>query len=270
MYDFGAEEALITTEESWGHDITLIIDTDAAPEGAPSEITGEITAFFRDFDNRVGIALLYQEDEDFDTVGIPVDVVKGYRIADLPDAWSEEDRAHLDGGRADFIEMVKEDVSWLMRETNTCLSDACFTDCEETIPTWENLKRLETWQRACPGIRRWYENPEVFLIVGVAATLDLDTRSRADRLLGALEDLRYSSGDLDIATALAQVPADVEGLGLAARAVTYSGIQPMRSIVFSMLAAGGSFGPETAAALAAIEEGFRDLYVRRNRSGLFH
>ena len=46
MYDFGAEKELITTEESWGHDITLIIDTDTTPKGSPSEITGEITGFF--------------------------------------------------------------------------------------------------------------------------------------------------------------------------------------------------------------------------------
>lgn len=194
----------------------------------------------------------------------------GYRIADLPENWSEEDRVHLDGERADFIGMVKEDVSWLMRETNPCLSDACFTDCEETVPNFADLKRLETWQRACPEIRRWYESPEIFLIVGVAATLDLDTASRADRLLEALEDLRHLSGEPDIATALAQVPADVEGLGLAARAVTYSGIHPMRGILFSLLAAGGDFSPKTAVAMKAIEEGFHDRHARRNRSGVFH
>lgn len=270
MYDFGAEKALITTEESWGHDITLVIDADASPKGSPSEVTGEITGFFRDFDNRAGIFLLHEEDEELHTLEIPVDAVMGYRIAELPEHWSEEDRPHLEGERADFLDMVEEDVSWLMKEAGSGLSDACFTDCEETFPTWADFKRMETWQRACPEIRRWYESPELFLIVSVAATLDLDTDTRADRLLGALGDLSSASGDPDAAAALARVPADVEGLRLAARAVTYAGIHPMRGILFSLLAAGGSFGPETAAALAAIEEGFRDRHVRRNRSGVFH
>jgi len=63
---------------------------------------------------------------------------------------------------------------------------------------------------------------------------------------------------------------DIEGLLLAARAVTYGGIHPMRGILFSLLAAGGGFSSETAAALAAIEDGFRDCHAHRNRSGMFH
>lgn len=270
MYDFGAEKDLITIEESWGHDITLIIDGDAAPEGAPSEISGEITGLFRDFDNRAGIFLLYEEGEKLATVGIPVDVVSGYRISDLPDQWTEDDRAYLKGDRADFFEMVKDDISCLMKDGDPGLSNPCFTDCEVTILNWTDLRRMEAWQRACPELRGWYESPEIFLIVGLAATLDLDTASRGHRLLGALEDLRSLSGYAGTATALAQVPADVEGMRLAASALNYSGILPMRGILFSLLASGGGFGPETAAALAAIEDGMKDRYARRNRSGIFH
>lgn len=270
MYDFGAEKALITTEEPWGHDITLTIDTDTAPRGALSEITGEITGFFRDFGDRAGVFLLCEKDGGFDTIGVPIDAVSGYRLAELPETWSEEDRAHLEGSRADFLEMVKDDVSWLMKDADVGLTDACFTDCGETIPTWADLKRLETWRRACPEIRGWHESPEIFLIVGVVATLDLDTASRADRLLEAFEDLRHMSNDRDAAAALARVLVDIEGLRFAARAVTYGGIHPMRGILFSLLANGGGFGSETATALAAIEDGFRDRHVRRNRSGMFH
>jgi len=270
MYDFGAEKSLLTTEEPWEHDITLFINVDAAPEGAPSEISGEITGFFRDFDNRAGIFLLCEDGGESDTVGIPVDVVAGYRISDLPDQWAEEDRAYLKGDRAEFLEMVKDDVSFIMRGGDPDLSEACFTDCEETIPNWSDLKRLETWQRACPEIRGWYESPEIFLIVGLAATLDLDTASRAQRLLGALENLRSLLGDAETAAALAQVPADVEGMRLAASALNHAGIHPMRGILFSLLAAGGSFGPETSPALTAIEEGMNDRYACRNRSGIFH
>ena len=204
MHNFGAEMALITSDEAGAHDITLILDADAALEGAPTEITGEITGAFRSFDDRAGIFLLYEEGDKFHTVGIPVDAVAGYRISDLPEYWAEEDRVYLEGDRESFLEMVEEDLSWLMKDTGSTLSDACFCECEETIPTWADLKRMETWQRACPEMHRWYEGPEIFLIAGVAATLDLDTASRADRLRGALEDLNGSPGKHDGAVALAR------------------------------------------------------------------
>jgi hypothetical protein len=270
MYDFGAETDLITIEESWEHEITLLIDVEAAPEGAPSEISGEITGLFRDFDNRAGLFLLCEVDGKLDTIGIPIDVVTGYYISDLPEHWAEEDRAHLKGDRADFLEMVKDDVASIMKDDDPGLSDALFTDCESTIANWSDLKRLEMWQRACPENRGWYESPETFLIVGLAATLELDTAARTDRLIKTFEDLRSSYSDAETSAALAQVPADVEAMRLAASALNYAGILPMRGILFSLLASGGSFGPETAAALEAIEEGLQDRYARRNRSGMFH
>lgn len=270
MHDFGAETVLTSTEESWGHDITLTIDADVVPKGAPSEVTGEITGAFRDFDNRNGVFLLCESDGKHHTVDIPLDVISGYRISELPEHWDEEDQSRLEGDRECFFEMVRDDVSWLMNDADLNLSDACFIDCEETVPTYADLKRHEIWQRSCPAIRRWYESPEIFLIVGAAATLDLDIALRADRLLGAFENLNGMTGSPIAAAALAQVPADIEGLRLAARAVTYGGIQPMRAILFSLLATGDNFGPETAAALSAIEEGFCDRHARRNRSGIFH
>ena len=132
----------------------------------------------------------------------------GYRISDPPDDWTEGDRAYLEGGRKEFLEMVKDDVSRLMRNREPGLSDVCFVDCEETIPTWADLKRMETWRRAYPEIHGWHESPEVFLIVGVAATPDLDTASHADCLLEAFENLRRLSSDAEVA--LARVPAAVD------------------------------------------------------------
>lgn len=90
------------------------------------------------------------------------------------------------------------------------------------------------------------------------------------RLLGVLGDLNQAKGNPEASATLARACADIEGLRLGARGVTCAGIHPMRGNLFSLLATGGSFGPETAAALAAIEEDFRDHYARRNRSGIFH
>jgi hypothetical protein len=85
-----------------------------------------------------------------------------------------------------------------------------------------------------------------------------------------LGDLNGAKGNPEASATLARACADIEGLCLGARGVTYAGIHPMRDNLFSLLATGGSFGPETTAALAAIEEDFRDHYARRNRSGIFH
>lgn len=270
MYDFGAEEALRYTEEPWGFEITLIIYKHAVPAGAPSEISGEVTGFFRDFGNRVGVFFHYEDDEASETVHIPIDVISGYRIAELPDDWPEEDRQYLFGDRAGFLEMVNEDVEYLMRDNSTHLTEACFSSDENILSSWADLVRKEAWRRACPDVRGWYQNPEIFLVVGLAATLDIDIAVRAVQLRRAFENMqahpKYEASAVD----LAQVPADIDGMHQAARTLNYEGILPMRGVLFSLLAMGGEFGPETAAALRAIEEGFEDRYAYRDRSGMYY